>query len=79
MYCVYVLKNKDSRIYIGQTANIDDRIVRHNTGRERSTRGYRPFMLIHLEKYASRSLAVKRERELKTGQGRLWIKNNFLK
>jgi predicted GIY-YIG superfamily endonuclease len=35
--------------------------------------------LIHKEKYSTRSEAMKRERFLKSGQGREWIKDDILK
>ncbi|MEK7178868.1 MAG: GIY-YIG nuclease family protein [Patescibacteria group bacterium] len=76
-YTVYVLKNLKGELYIGQTKNIDDRIARHNSGRSLSTKNKGPYALIHKEEYGTRAEAIKREKELKSGQGRKWIKENF--
>jgi putative endonuclease len=37
------------------------------------------WRLIHSEEYATRSDAMKREKFLKSGQGREWINSNILK
>lgn len=76
-YFVYVLQNREKELYIGQTKNIDDRITRHNTGRSLSTKNKGPYILIHKEEFNTRAEAVRREKELKSGQGRKWIKENF--
>ncbi len=76
MYYVYVLQSlKDNNYYIGYTSNPDDRIRRHNTGRSVSTKNRVPFILIYQESFATRSDAMKREREIKRFKGG----NNFKK
>ena len=77
-YFVYVLTNVKGELYIGQTKNLDDRIARHNTNRSKSTKGKGPYKLIYREEFKSRSGAMRREKELKSGQGRLWIKKNYI-
>jgi len=37
-----------------------------------------PWQLIHKEKYSTRGEAMKREKFLKSGRGREWIKANIL-
>ncbi|MEK6155052.1 GIY-YIG nuclease family protein [Flavobacteriaceae bacterium 3-367] len=47
MCYVYILySHKNGRYYIGQTANLDDRLRRHNNGTERATAPYRPWSLV---------------------------------
>ncbi len=75
-YFVYVLLDKYNRFYIGQTKNLENRIQDHNLGRTKSLRGRFPFKVIHTERFETRVEAVRRERNLKSGQGRLWLKQN---
>jgi len=77
MFYIYILKNKDGKIYIGQTNNLIDRLRRHNSGLMKSTKFGLPWGIIHSESFNTRFEAVKREKNLKGGQGREWIKNKF--
>ena len=70
MFWVYVLKNKEGRIYIGHTGNIEKRIEHHKHGDSYWTSRYSGWILIYSETYSDRGLAMKREKELKTGKGR---------
>ncbi|MCK4918525.1 MAG: GIY-YIG nuclease family protein [Candidatus Pacebacteria bacterium] len=79
MYCIYILKNSKNQTYIGHTQNLNDRLKRHNSNRERYTKNKGPFEIIHKEVYNTRAEAMKREKELKSGAGREWIKNSILK
>ncbi len=75
---VYVLKSEnDGRMYVGMSANAYKRLSEHNAGRTKSTKGYRPWKLIHLEEYPTRSKARAREKYLKTGYGKQWLKNKY--
>ncbi|MCK5021885.1 MAG: GIY-YIG nuclease family protein [Candidatus Pacebacteria bacterium] len=79
MYYVYILKNNKNQTYIGQTKNLDDRLERHNSGREKYTKNKGVFEIIYKESYNTRSQAILREKMLKGGKGREWIKNTILK
>ena len=68
---VYVLRSeKDGKLYVGSTSNIEKRLSTHNTGKVRSTKSRKPLSLIYQENYESITVARKRELFLKTGQGR---------
>jgi putative endonuclease len=70
MFFVYVLLSlKDKKFYIGQTNNLADRVLRHNEGRVRATRGRRPLILVWSESFPTRAEAVRRERYLKSLRG----------
>ncbi len=70
MFFVYVLlSERDGKFYIGQTNDLSDRMKRHNAGRVPATRYRIPFRLVHSEVFASRSVAVTRERYLKSLKG----------
>src|SRR3990172_5390092 len=78
IFWVYVLRSlKDGKLYIGQTNNLEDRLLRHNQGRVRSTKFRRPFVLVYCEKFSTRSTARKREDFLKSPQGWLFLKNQL--
>ncbi len=66
MYYVYVLKSqKDGNLYIGQTSNLNQRLVSHNSGRIKSTKRQTPLELIHVEEFETRGEAMEREKALK--------------
>ncbi|MDD3608099.1 MAG: GIY-YIG nuclease family protein [Candidatus Moranbacteria bacterium] len=67
MFYVYLLKSlKDGNYYIGQTDNVERRFNQHNSGKSRSTKNRRPFMLLGYESYTTRNEARYREYQLKT-------------
>jgi putative endonuclease len=75
MFTVYAIKSEvKNYIYVGLTKDIDDRIRRHNSGYERTTRSYKPFKLIYTETYSERIKAREREKYLKSGVGKEFLK-----
>ncbi|QQT27137.1 GIY-YIG nuclease family protein [Sphingobacterium spiritivorum] len=77
MFTVYVLYSVVyNKIYIGVTSDLPGRMLSHN---ELGTKGwtirYRPWELLYTEEYATKSEALKREQELKSYQGRLFIRS----
>ncbi|MFH1856740.1 MAG: GIY-YIG nuclease family protein [Candidatus Omnitrophota bacterium] len=80
MYWVYILQSeKDGNLYVGSTSDIDKRLVYHNRGSVRSTKSRRPLKLIYKEEVDSVSSARRREKFLKSGRGREWIKKIVLR
>jgi putative endonuclease len=76
MFYVYVLVSKipSSRFYVGMTSSIENRIKEHNSGKTKSTKGFRPWELFFKEEYATRLEARAREKYLKSGTGKEQIK-----
>lgn len=75
MYFVYVLRSeKDGRLYKGFSSNLEKRILEHNSGKTKSTKGYLPWRLVYSEKVENRIEARKREKFLKSGLGRDFLK-----
>ncbi|MEX0587517.1 MAG: GIY-YIG nuclease family protein [Patescibacteria group bacterium] len=68
---VYIIKCADGTLYTGITWNLGRRIREHNLGLARSsfTKGRLPVELMYWEKFDSRELAARREKEIK-GWGR---------
>ena len=77
MYKVYALYSEIyDKIYIGYTSDLETRIQSHNVLSKKGwTKKYRPWILIYSEEFASKREAMKREQELKTAQGRLFVRN----
>ena len=74
MFVTYILESeKDGKYYIGSTGNINERIIRHNKGYSRYTKGKGPFKLIYEERYGTLSEAKKREYYLKSLKSRTAI------
>jgi predicted GIY-YIG superfamily endonuclease len=66
MWFVYILRCADNSLSVGQTNNLQRRLMRHNDGsgaRHTAQRG--PVHLVHSEEFASRDECVARERQLK--------------
>ena len=76
-YFVYVLELCDGRKYIGQTNNLERRLEEHRSGRSRFTRKYGVRRLLYSESYTTRSEAMRREKYLKRGKGRAWLKKKL--
>ncbi len=76
-FCVYILySEKFDKIYIGQTHDLINRIKGHNVFEKNSfTCKFRPWKVIYVEFFSSRKDALYREKLLKGGKGRQWIKN----
>ncbi|HUT22663.1 MAG TPA: GIY-YIG nuclease family protein [Candidatus Bipolaricaulota bacterium] len=64
-----------SYIYVGTAINPHKRIRQHNTGKSRTTKPYMPFEIITIEKFANRKEARKREKYLKSGIGKEYLKS----
>lgn len=66
MFYVYVIKSeKDNKLYIGLTGDLQRRFSEHNKGLNKSTQYRIPFSLIYYEAYKSRFDAQIRENKLK--------------
>ena len=75
MWYTYALKSlKDKNLYTGISENPEDRLDQHNAGMTKSTKNRRPFILIYKEPCGDRKQARKREKYLKSGFGREFLK-----
>jgi putative endonuclease len=74
-YYVYALRSKvDGFLYIGLSKNPAERLKQHNLGMTFSTKSRRPFELIYTEACSDRKTAREREKKLKSGSGREFLK-----
>ena len=71
MHFVYILVSlKDRNFYVGSSRDIFIRFKQHNDGTVTSTRHRRPFVLMCYEAYLTKVEALRREKYLKTSDGR---------
>ena len=79
MYWVYLLEDQeDESWYIGYTSNLKKRLVEHvNKQGGKTTAGKNALKLIYCEGYINIYDAKGRERFLKSGSGRSFIKNQL--
>lgn len=78
MNYVYVLMSEsDKQFYTGATTNLKDRLEKHQKGRVPSTRNRQPLRLIHYEACVSKDDAFRREKYLKTGMGKRYLRKRL--
>ena len=75
MFIVYVLfSKKHPKIYIGMTSDLLQRLASHNEfAKQGWTIRFRPWQLIYTEELETKKLALEREQQLKSAQGRIFI------
>jgi len=74
---IYVLQNKDRKWYTGSTKDLRKRILQHNSGKNKSTKYGIPWKLIYCEIGINQKDTRARERYLKSGMGRKYLKNRL--
>ncbi len=65
MFYVYLLENKNSKIYVGYSSDLKQRLKDHNLGRSKFTSRFRPWKLVYYEAYFNEKDAKKREMQIK--------------
>lgn len=66
MHYVYVLKSvTKNRVYTGFSSDLKSRVFTYNQGKVKSTKAYRPWILVYYEAYLDVHDAAKREKQLK--------------
>jgi len=65
-FYTYILESEETRkLYIGQTSDIDKRLMRHNSGQSRYTKGKGPWKLLYSVSFETRTEAILMEKKLK--------------
>jgi putative endonuclease len=76
MYYVYVLRNAESgRLYTGYTSDLRKRLAEHNAKKSGYTKYSGPYELIYYEGCWNMLDAQMREKYLKSGMGKRYLKN----
>ena len=76
MITVYaILSEVNGDIYVGMATDADERLKEHNAGKSTYTKRYRPWRTIYREAQADWITARKREKYLKSGIGKEFLKS----
>jgi putative endonuclease len=77
MFVVYILySNSLQEYYCGQTSNLAQRLVRHNSGETKSIRHGVPWIVVGHMVFETRAEAIRKEKQIKKrGIGR-WLSKN---
>jgi putative endonuclease len=76
-FYTYVLRCSDSKLYIGHTKDLRVRLRQHKKGSVPATEYRLPVQLVYYEACLDLSSAKARERQLKTGFGRAYLKSRL--
>jgi len=71
------MSKKTEAWYIGSTKNMKKRILSHNQGKNYATKQGMPWKIIYCEIGLNRNDARAREKYLKSGMGRKYLKNRL--
>jgi putative endonuclease len=79
-FVVYLLYSKKfDKTYTGYTSNLIERFKSHNfLGKKGFTLRYRPWVVVLVEPFKSEFEARNREKSLKSGQGRIWVRREII-
>ena len=78
MFYTYVIESKKSkRWYTGSTNDLRKRFNQHNTGKSTWTKHAMPWKLVYYEACLDERDAKSRERYLKSGMGKRYLKNRL--
>ena len=80
-FVVYILFSENyGKTYVGFTSNLIERFKSHNyLSKKGYTIKFRPWQVIYVDFFTTKSEALKREKILKTGKGREFIKEMISK
>ncbi len=71
------MSESDNFFYTGYTKNLPNRIIEHEAGKVKSTVGRRPLKLIYWEGCLNQQDATRREKYLKSGSGKIYLRNRL--
>ena len=74
---VYVLRNNKGLLYTGCTVDLKKRVNEHNEGKSTYTKLHRPYSLIYYEACLNKVDAFAREKYLKSGMGKRYLRNRM--
>ncbi len=76
-FIVYILySEKYDKTYVGYTSSLIERFKSHNfLSKDGFTSKFRPWIVLYVEVYQTKSQAIKREKWMKSGVGREFVLN----
>ena len=78
MWFVYILRCSDGNLYTGCTSDVDERLLRHNSGQVPATKLRLPVILITYIAFTDKYKAFEFEKYLKGGSGRAFLNRHLL-
>jgi len=80
MFYIYIIySEKVDKYYVGQTENIEERMMSHNSGISKCTSISNDWKLMYSELFDKRDEAIRREKEIKKKKSRKYIEWLILK
>jgi putative endonuclease len=65
---------KYGKTYVGSSGNVDRRLKEHNSGKMSYSCRYKPWAVVKTEEFSTLIKARRREKYLKSGAGRRYLK-----
>jgi putative endonuclease len=78
-YTYVLLSERDGNFYTGYTKDLIKRLKEHDEGQVVSTKTRRPLKLIYWEGCLNQQDATRREKYLKSGNGKIYLRNRLKK
>jgi predicted GIY-YIG superfamily endonuclease len=79
MITVYVIESMvDQTWYTGMAMDPENRLKEHNGGKNRFTKGHRPWKIIYTETHPDWAQARVREKYLKSAAGKIWLRKHLI-
>ena len=76
MFYTYILQSeKDNSFYIGYTANLQQRLFKHNNAKSGYTATKKPWKIVYFEEFDNKTDALKREIAIKKAKSQDYIKD----
>ena len=78
MVTVYVIESLlDGTWYTGMALSVVKRLSEHNSGKNRFTKGHRPWKIIYTEIHSNWTEARVREKYFKSAAGKIWLRKKL--
>ena len=75
MIFLYVIKSEvNGELYVGICKDVNRRLKEHNAGKNRYTKGLRPWKVVHQENFEDWKTARQKEKYYKSGIGKEFLK-----
>jgi len=75
-YYTYILQSETTgQLYVGQTNDLDDRVIRHNSNQNKYTKNRGPWCVLFSRQFETRVEAMAFERQLKSWKSAAKVKD----
>ena len=75
MIILYVIRSEvNQNLYVGICKDVNNRLKEHNNGKNRYTKGLRPWVMVYTEEFPDWETARSKEKYYKSGSGKEYLK-----